>query len=76
MEPFDEVLNHQVYALEEERMAWEKTVSEYRRNGPVDLRQLTQGMLKHEQAIEYHGTGTADTSTELDEKLERKPCFP
>lgn len=75
MEPFDEVLNHQVYALEEERMAWEKTISEYRRNGPVDLRQLTQGMLQHEQAIEYHGTGAADISNESDEKLERKLCF-
>lgn len=53
MEPFDEVLNHQVYALEEERLLWEATISDYRRNGPRDLRDLTEGILVHEQGTAY-----------------------
>jgi len=66
MEPFDEVLNHQVYALEEERMAWEKTISEYRRNSPNDIRQLTEGLFDHEQAIEYRGSMGPSVTEDLD----------
>lgn len=71
MEPFDEVLNHQVYALEEERMAWEKTISEYRRNGPIDIRQLTEGMFNHERAIEYQSS-TDPAIEDLNVNFERE----
>jgi len=66
MEPFDEVLNHQVYALEEERMAWEKTISEYRRHSPNDIRRLTEGLFDHEQAIEYRGSIGPSVTEDLD----------
>lgn len=64
MEPFDELLNHQVYALEEERMAWEKTIGEYRRNGPSDVRTLMEGMLNHERGIEYRHSPSAGSPTD------------
>lgn len=64
MEPFDELLNHQVYALEEERMAWEKTIGEHRRNGPSDVRTLMEGMLIHERGIEYRHSASAGSPTD------------
>ncbi|KAF8321623.1 hypothetical protein DL93DRAFT_2163228 [Clavulina sp. PMI_390] len=57
MEPFDDVLNHDVYALEEERMRWEETISAYRRNAPGELREMTEGMLSYENEMEYEGRG-------------------
>lgn len=79
MEPFDEILNHQVYALEEERMAWEKTISEYRRTGPTDIRQLTEGMFGHERAIEYQSSTSSaveDPETNFERERPRLPNTP
>lgn len=72
MEPFDEVLNHQVWALEEERLAWEATISEYRRNGPKDLRHLTEGILVHEQGTEYQSDAKPPENAEIDFDVERE----
>jgi hypothetical protein len=72
MEPFDEVLNHQVYALEEERMAWEATISAYRRNGAKDLRTLTEGMLAQEKRLEYHPDILMIDDSDLDFEVDRE----
>lgn len=66
MEPFDEVLNHQVYALDEERLAWEATIAEYRRNGPEDLKRLMDGILTHERGQEYQSNPNPPKTTEMD----------
>lgn len=72
MEPFDEVLNHQVYALEEERMAWEKTIGDRRRMVPGDVREMMESLLTHERGTEYQHDVPLGSMDELDFALRRE----
>jgi hypothetical protein len=50
MEPFDERLNLNVWALDHERHAWDGRLAELRRNGPQKLREITEEVLQSERA--------------------------
>ena len=53
MEPFDEGLNFKVWAMDNERHAWDGKLAELRRNGPQKLREITEEVLRSEHAAEY-----------------------
>lgn len=65
MEPFDEVLNHQVWALESEMLAWEKTISDRRRTVPTGVRDMLTGLLNHERSTEYEHSLNVDEMEDL-----------
>lgn len=72
MEPFDEVLNHQVYALEEERMAWEKTIGDRRRVVPGGVREMMESLITHERGTEYQHDVPLSSIDDLDVDLRRE----
>jgi len=53
MEPFDERLNLNVWALDHERHAWDGRLAELRRNGSQKLREITEEVLQSERTAEY-----------------------
>ncbi|KAF8343958.1 uncharacterized protein EI90DRAFT_3027677 [Cantharellus anzutake] len=57
MEPYDEALNVTVWAMDNERLAYDHAVSEKRRRIPREVRDLTDGILAHERSAEVQVPG-------------------
>lgn len=51
-EPFDEVLDRSIWALNAERIAWDKTLSDRRRSAPLEIESVVQDMLDKHTELE------------------------
>lgn len=48
--PFDETLDRRIWSLNAERLAWDKTLSDRRRNVPLEVEQLVNDLLDQQRA--------------------------
>jgi hypothetical protein len=52
-EPWDEALDRRIWALSEERIAWDKTLADRRRRAPIEVQRLMEDLVTRQQQAEY-----------------------
>jgi len=67
-EPFDEILDRRIWSLNAERIAWDKTLSDRRRNGPLQVQALVEEFLAaQDDATQTHPLDPSEVFEERSE---------
>ena len=67
MEPFDETLDRRIWTLNAERIGWDNTLADYRRQTPLQVERLMADLIEQQHPIE--SAESEEEDIEMDEEI-------